>query len=83
MPAPPRPAAKRRRDAAAIGVAPIRQPLVQSPLVKRCWSSLIANALWLVRWTNPLVKGEIDASSPRRYASTRRPSLRCGTASIC
>ena len=47
----------------------IRQPLVQSPLFKRVLASLITNALWLIRRTNPLVKGESDATIAAAYAN--------------
>jgi lysophospholipid acyltransferase (LPLAT)-like uncharacterized protein len=70
MPAPvPRPATKRRRDGPLrVAWRSVRQPLVQSPLVKRMLVSLITNALWLIRKTNPLVKGESDASIAAEYA---------------
>ena len=69
-PAPARrTAAKGRRDGALRSAwRSVRQPLVQSPLVKRALASLIAYALWLVRWTNPLAKGESRASIAAAYA---------------
>ena len=69
-PAPARrTAAKGRRDGALRSMwRSIRQPLVQSPLVKRLLASLIAYALWLIRWTNPLVKGESSAAFAASYA---------------
>ena len=80
-----RTAAKGRRDGRLRSAwRSVRQPLVQSSLVKRLLASLITHALWLIRWTNPLVKGEsrrLDRRGTMR--STRPPSLRCGTASIC
>jgi lysophospholipid acyltransferase (LPLAT)-like uncharacterized protein len=38
----------------------IRGPLMQSAAFKSLLASLIANALWLVRWTNPRAGGEVD-----------------------
>ena len=66
----PRPAAKRRRDGPLRAAwRSIRQPLVQSPSFKRVLASLITNALWLIRRTNPLVKGESDATIAAAYAN--------------
>jgi lysophospholipid acyltransferase (LPLAT)-like uncharacterized protein len=68
-PAPVRRAAKGRRDGPLRSAwRSVRQPLVESPLVKRLLASLITHALWLVRWTNPLVKGESKASIAAAYA---------------
>jgi lysophospholipid acyltransferase (LPLAT)-like uncharacterized protein len=69
-PAPARrTAAKGRRDDRLRSAwRSIRQPLLQSALVKRMLASLITYALWLIRWTNPLVKGESNASIAAAYA---------------
>ena len=70
MPSPvPRPAAKRRRDGPLRAAwRSVRQPLVQSPLVKRMLTSLITNALWLIRRTNPLVKGETNGDGTADFS---------------
>ena len=67
-PAPARRAAKGRRDSPLRAVwRSVRQPLVNAPLVKRLLASLITQAMWLIRWTNPLVKGESSASIAAAY----------------
>jgi lysophospholipid acyltransferase (LPLAT)-like uncharacterized protein len=67
-PVPARRAAKGRDGPLRAAWRSVRQPLVQSPLVKRMLASLMTYALWLIRWTNPLVKGESNAAFAASYA---------------